>query len=130
MNIPVINIDVRQEQRSESVVSSATAVHKPPAEDSRSARDDAVRARRETQSDRQPDTPTREEMASLIAEAEEHLEANDIKLKFNVLENNDTIQVEVVDSDGKTIRKIPEDDLIKLTKSLKNLGQGFVDKMF
>jgi len=130
MNIPVMNIDVRQEQRSESVVSSATAVHKPPAEDSRPARDDTVRARHETQSDRQPDPPTREEMATLIAEAEEHLEANDIKLKFNVLENNDTIQVEVVDSDGKTIRKIPEDDLLKLTKSLKNLGQGFVDKVF
>lgn len=130
MNIPVINIDVRQEQRSESVVSSATAVHKPPAENGRPGRDDTVRARQETQSDRQSDTPTREEIAALIAEAEEHLEANNVKLKFNVLENNDTIQVEVVDSDGKTIRKIPDDDLLKLTKSLKNLGQGFVDKMF
>ena len=65
----------------------------------------------------------------MIAEAEEHLEAKNIKLKFNVLENNDTIQVEIVDSDGKTIRKIPDDDLLKLTKSLKNLGQGFLDKM-
>jgi len=50
-------------------------------------------------------------------------------LKFNVLEENDTIQVEIIDSDGKTIRKIPEDDLLKLSESLKNLGKGFLDKV-
>ncbi|WP_316900624.1 flagellar protein FlaG [Pseudodesulfovibrio indicus] len=73
--------------------------------------------------------PTREELDTIIAEAEQALDSNDVKLKFNVLENNDTIQVEVIDSNGKTIRKIPEDDLIKLTKSLKNLGQGFLDEV-
>lgn len=128
MNIPMMNIDMKQELRSESVV-PAKAVQKPPVPDGSVRRDDVVMAQDEAQSDRQSGTPTREELNTLIAEAEEHLESKNIKLKFNVLENNDTIQVEIVDSDGKTIRKIPEDDLLKLTKSLKNLGQGFLDKM-
>jgi flagellar protein FlaG len=128
MNIPMMNIDMKQELRSESVV-PAKAVQKPPVPDGSTRRDDVVMAQDEAQSDRQSDNPTREELDALIAETEEHLESKNIKLKFNVLENNDTIQVEIVDSDGKTIRKIPEDDLLKLTKSLKSLGQGFLDKM-
>ncbi|OIQ48929.1 FlaG protein [Pseudodesulfovibrio hydrargyri] len=128
MNIPMMNIDMKQELRSESVV-PAKAVHKPPVPDGSVRRDDMVMAQDEAQSDGQSGTPTREELNTLIAEAEEHLESKNIKLKFNILENNDTIQVEIIDSDGKTIRKIPEDDLLKLTKSLKSLGQGFLDKM-
>ncbi|XXJ19621.1 flagellar protein FlaG [Desulfovibrio caledoniensis] len=128
MNIPVMNIDMKQELRSESVV-PAKAVQKPPVSDGSIRRDDVVMAQDEAQSDRQSGTPTRDELNTLIAEAEAHLESKNIKLKFNVLENNDTIQVEIVDSDGKTIRKIPDDDLLKLTKSLKTLGQGFLDKM-
>ena len=128
MNIPMMNIDMKQELRSESVV-PAKAVQKPPVPDGSTRRDDVVMAQDKAQSDRQSGNPTRDELESLISEAEEHLESKNIKLKFNVLENNDTIQVEIVDSDGKTIRKIPEDDLLKLTKSLKNLGQGFLDQM-
>jgi flagellar protein FlaG len=126
MNIPMMNIDVKQELRSESVV-PAKDVQKPPVPDRSIRRDDTVAAQDKAQSDSQSGTPSRDELKTLIAEAEEHLESKDIKLKFNVLENNDTIQVEILDSDGKTIRKIPEDDLLKLTKSLKNLGQGFLD---
>jgi flagellar protein FlaG len=124
----MMNIDMKQELRSESVV-PASAVQRTPVHDGSARRDDAVMAKDEAQSDKRSDTPTREELETLITEAEKHLESKDIKLKFNVLENNDTIQVEVVDSDGKTIRKIPEDELLKLTKSLKSLGQGFLDKM-
>ncbi|WP_272699822.1 flagellar protein FlaG [Desulfovibrio sp. Fe33] len=128
MNIPVMNIDMKQDSRSESVV-PGRAVQKPDVPDSSIPRNDTVAAQANAQGDRQSGNPTREELDALIAEAEGHLKANNVKLKFNVLENNDTIQVEVVDSDGKTIRKIPDDELIKLTKSLKDLGQGFLDRM-
>ncbi|EGB13635.1 hypothetical protein DND132_0418 [Pseudodesulfovibrio mercurii] len=128
MNIPEMNIDMKQELRSESVV-PATAVQRSSSQDGLSRRDDAVTAQSKAGADRQSDSPTREELETLIGEAEEHLEANNVKLKFNILENNDTIQVEIVDSDGKTIRKIPDDELIKLTKSLKSLGQGFLDRV-
>ncbi|WP_207263596.1 flagellar protein FlaG [Desulfovibrio sp. Huiquan2017] len=125
MNFPMMNIDRKEELRSESVGSAAIA-QKPPA---REWRNDEVMAQDETQSDKQSDSFSREELENLISEAEEHLEAKNVKLKFNILENNDTVQVEIVDSNGKTIRKIPDDELIKLTKSLKDLGQGFLDRM-
>nr|WP_321974339.1 flagellar protein FlaG [Pseudodesulfovibrio indicus] len=101
-------------------------MQRPPAHDD-PGRDDSFMARKDVKS--KDIGPTREELDTIIAEAEQALDSNDVKLKFNVLENNDTIQVEVIDSNGKTIRKIPEDDLIKLTKSLKNLGQGFLDEV-
>jgi len=128
MDIPVMNTDIKQGLRSESVV-PARAVQKPPAPDGSAWRDDVVMERDKAQTDRQSANPTREELNTLIAETKEHLESKNIKLKFNILENNDTIQVEIIDADGKTIRKIPEDDLLKLTKSLKNFGQGFLDKI-
>lgn len=127
MNIPEMNIEMKQGLGSESVV-PAKAVQKPPVQDGSSRHDDAVLSQSKAKAD-QSARPSREELTAMIAEAEKHLDDNDVKLKFNVLENNDTIQVEVIDSNGKTIRKIPEDDLIKLTKSLKNLGQGFLDEV-
>ncbi|MUM78467.1 flagellar biosynthesis protein FlaG [Pseudodesulfovibrio sp. F-1] len=73
---------------------------------------------------------SREEVAILAAEMEKTLEANNVKLKFNIIEENDTIQVEIVNGEGKTIRKIPSDDMIKLSKSLENLERGFLDTRF
>ena len=127
MNIPEMNIEMKQGLGSESVV-PAKAVQKPPTQDGSARRDDPVMARSKATEEKSA-RPSKEELTAMIAEAEKHLDDNDVKLKFNVLENNDTIQVEVIDSNGKTIRKIPEDDLIKLTKSLKNLGQGFLDEV-
>lgn len=128
MNIPEITIETKQGPRSESAA-PAKAVDRPPVQESDDRpRIDAVNAQDETQ-EKQTENRSREELASMIAEAEEHLEANNVKLKFNIIEEDDTVQVEVIDSDGKTIRKIPDDDLVKLTKSLKNLGQGFLDEV-
>ncbi|WP_319544024.1 flagellar protein FlaG [uncultured Pseudodesulfovibrio sp.] len=128
MNIPEISIDVKQELRSENAA-SAKAVDKPPAQENRTEiRIDAVNGSEKSSTDKH-DGFTKEELKALIAEAEKHLETNDVKLKFNILEENDTVQVEIIDSDGKTIRKIPDDDLVKLNQSLKNFGQGFLDKV-
>jgi len=73
---------------------------------------------------------SREEASVLAAEMEKTLEANNVKLKFNIIEDNDTVQVEIVNGEGKTIRKIPSDDMIKLSKSLENLERGFLDTRF
>lgn len=130
MNIPEITIEMKQELRSESVV-QAKAMARPPVQEASSQPPvDAVNQQSGTRSDnRQSEKFTREELNSMLSQAEDHFASNDVKLKFNVLEENDTIQVEIIDSDGKTIRKIPEDDLLKLTESLKNLGKGFLDKV-
>lgn len=126
MNIPEMNIDMKQGLRSESGAPAKAAQIQSDRQDL--YRRDAPGMAR-TGSKAETVGPTREELDAVIAEAEEFLNSNNVKLKFNVLENNDAIQVEVIDSNGKTIRKIPEDDLIKLTKSLKNLGQGFLNEV-
>jgi len=128
MNIPEMNFDTKQGLRSESVV-PAKSVDRPPVEDDAIDRSDAVNKQTESNTDKQSDNLSREELTSVIAEAEEQLESADVKLKFNILEEDDTVQVEIVDADGKTIRKIPDDDFVKLTQSLKNLGQGFLNEV-
>jgi len=128
MNIPETTNE-RRGLHSESVVQTK-AVDKPSAlSESTKVHTDAIHKQNKTQSDKQSSNFSKETLNQLIGEAEEHLKANDIKLKFKVLEENDMVQVEIVDPDGKTIRKIPGDDLLKLSKSLKNLGQGFLDKV-
>ncbi|WP_147821480.1 flagellar protein FlaG [Salidesulfovibrio onnuriiensis] len=64
-------------------------------------------------------------------QAESELASQNLKLKFNVIEENNTIQVEVRDADDKVIKKIPADDIVKLTKSIREHFPGsFVDKTF
>lgn len=130
MNIPEISNDMKQSVRSEStarphdengialdqgsVRAAPTAVSKQNGANSNSSGEQHF---------------DKEHLDLIIKDAQEHLEQHDINLKFNVLEEGETVQVEIVDSDGKTIRKIPEDDLLKLSKSLKNLERGFLDKI-
>lgn len=129
MNIPEITSDVKQDLRSENVV-RAKAVDRPPVREPSSPTPVKIVERQdEAQPARRSGSLPKEELDSLLSEIEEHFASNDVKLKFNVLEENDTIQVEIIDSDGKTIRKIPDDDLLKLSESLKNLGKGFLDRI-
>lgn len=129
MNIPEVSIDMKQELRSESAAQAKAEGRPPVQETSSQPPTDAVNRHSEAQSDKQSEKFTEEELNSVLSRAEEHVESNGVKLKFNVLEENGTVQVEIVDSNGKTIRKIPEDDLLKLSKSLKNLGKGFLDQV-
>lgn len=126
MNIPEITNEVKQGLRSENPVPAET-VDKPPVQDGTSVHAEAVQKLEKTQADADSSNFSKEELNTLIEEAQEQLDANNVKLKFNVLEEADTVQVEIIDGEGKVIRKIPDDDLVKLSKSLKNFGQGFLD---
>lgn len=128
MNIPEITNDVKQGARSESLA-PVQAAETPPG-DGNGVRvpSDAVNRHSEAGS-RQSRNFSREEVDALVSGMEDQLASNNVKLKFNVSEENDTIQVEILDSEGNTIRKIPEDDLVKLSKSLKNLDRGFLDEI-
>ncbi|BCS87112.1 flagellar protein FlaG [Pseudodesulfovibrio sediminis] len=128
MNIPDIRIDTKQGMRSESVT-PAKAVARQPDQGETAKRTDAVNKQDASDTDAQSNHFSREELNTLVAEAEKQLENSNVQLKFNILEENDTVQVEIVDAEGKTIRKIPDDDFLKLTKSLKNLGQGFLNEV-
>ena len=129
MDIPRINTDMKQDMRSESVV-QAKAMDRPPVQETKSRHPvDTVNRSDMVQPDKQSPKISEEELNAMLSQVEEHFANNNVKLKFNVLEENGTVQVEIIDSDGKTIRKIPDDDLLKLTESLKNIGKGFLDKV-
>ncbi len=128
MNIPEITNDVKQGTRSESYAPVQATERPPGNSDGVRVSSDAVNRHSETDS-RQSRNFSRDAVDALVSDMENQLAANNVKLKFNVLDESNTIQVEILDSDGNTIRKIPGDDLVKLSKSLKNLDRGFLDKI-
>ncbi|MBN2140974.1 MAG: flagellar protein FlaG [Desulfovibrionaceae bacterium] len=72
---------------------------------------------------------SKESAQNQARDIEEHLNANGVKLKFNVIEESGDIQVEVRDSEqNKVIRKIPPDDLLKLAATMRAMAGGFVDR--
>ena len=129
MNIPEVVNELKQSLRSESVALAQSVDRSHIRDGSTKVPLDAVQKQSRAQGDKQSRNFSREDMNALIDDAQKQLDKSDVKLKFNVLEENDTVQVEIVDAEGKTIRKIPGDDLLKLSKSLKNLERGFLDKV-
>ncbi len=126
MNIPKISNEINQEIRSDKIIQAKEVGNiKQDAKVS----SDAINGSNRLLAGQESKGFSMEKLDSLVTETEKHLEANNVKLKFNLVEESNTVQVEIVDSFGKTIRKIPGDDLIKLSESLKNLGQGFLDKI-
>ncbi|MBI9078274.1 MAG: flagellar protein FlaG [Pseudodesulfovibrio sp.] len=119
----------RKGLHSESVVKTNTAVWQSVNSERAKVQADAIHKQNGTQSDKNNHDFSKEKLTQMVDEAQEHLKKNNIKLKFKILEEKNAVQVEIVDPDGKTIRKIPGDDLLKLSKSLKNLGQGFLDEV-
>jgi len=126
MNIPESTNEIRQGIRSESAY-PATASDRPPGQE-RSSRGSSDAADGNKTGDSTPQALSREEAAGIVSDIESKLANSNVQLKFNVLEENDTVQVEIQDSEGKTIRKIPSDELVKLSNSIKNLDRGFLDE--
>lgn len=128
MNFSEISNDIRQGLRSESVAQAQARVRAPAGSAESKAASPAVGSKGDENAlaDR-PHTVSRDEAIALAADIEKVLEANNVKLKFNIIEENDTVQVEIVNGEGKTIRKIPSDDMIKLSESLESLDRGFID---
>lgn len=130
MNIPEITNEMKQGIRSESVTNAQSVDRAYRSNGSSTAPPDAVQKQHGTQQgDTQPQDFSREELNTLVKETEDQLELNDVKLKFNILEEEEAVQIEIIGSDGKTIRKIPGDDFLKMSKSLKNLGSGVLDEV-
>lgn len=61
---------------------------------------------------------------------DEKLAANETGLKIRVLDDKkSTVQVEVVDEQSnKVLRKIPQDDMVKLAASIKEMTGVFLNK--
>ncbi len=127
MNIPATNNNIKNRQHLESMPTHST--DRTPRHDGSAviASTTAQKIDENRLKGVATDGFDRETLNSFIKDAEEQFEKQNIKLTFNLLEENDTIQIELVDIDGKTIRKIPDDDLVRLIRSLKNLDRGFLD---
>ncbi len=71
----------------------------------------------------------KESAEKLLFEVEEHLASKGVALKFCLSEDSDTLQVEVRDAESeKVIRKIPDDELVRLSKSIKDMVGALMDK--
>ncbi|EPR43885.1 flagellar protein FlaG protein [Desulfovibrio sp. X2] len=70
-----------------------------------------------------------------LQEAEDRLrtalQAVGVRLRFHVDQSTDKLQVEIVDPDsGKTVQKLPPDNLLKLAKSLQETSRGLLDRLY
>jgi flagellar protein FlaG len=130
MNFPDITSEMKLGLRSESVA-PAQAVARAPVRSEETFTSSASHPRESgnTDADAKLNTISKEDAVTLASDIEKKLDANNVKLKFNIIEEDDTVQVEILNSEGKTIRKIPSDDLLKLSQSLDALDRGFIDKV-
>ncbi len=71
----------------------------------------------------------RENVKEVLANLQQHLEKQGLELKFTLREESGQIQVEMIDAQSdKVIRKVPSDELLKLSTSLKDFARGFLDR--
>lgn len=73
---------------------------------------------------------SREEAEKLSKQAEQYFGDKGVKLHFKVLKDEGGyVQVEMLDADSqKVIRKIPQDELVTLSASIKRMAKGVLDK--
>lgn len=73
---------------------------------------------------------TRQEADELARSIQEQYADKGVSLKYRVLEDSGQIQVEMLDTkNDKVVRKIPQDDLLKLSASLKEQSGTLLDKI-
>lgn len=72
---------------------------------------------------------TEEELEELMSEAKEKYQSKGITLHFSVHEETGQVQVEVVNSaDDTVIRKIPRDEMLKLSAQIKEMAGTLLDR--
>lgn len=73
--------------------------------------------------------PDRQDVEKLIKNAQDYFQNKGVSLHFKVLDDSDQVQVEMVDaSSKKVIRKMPQDELVKLADNMKRLAKGVIDR--
>ncbi|SNR62556.1 Uncharacterized conserved protein, FlaG/YvyC family [Humidesulfovibrio mexicanus] len=137
MNISPSDMDVRQgfSPARQAVATHAQSVDPQTADTQRSAAQATVgqQATRQTASQEPNGTDARSQAVAATADRttalgtaqilEQRLNATGTALKIRVLDNSeDQIQVEIVDTQSnKVLRKIPQDELLKLSASIKEM---------
>jgi len=77
----------------------------------------------EAQSEKVAATADKTEARAAAQKINDQLQASNTKLKIRVLDNTDNgVQVEIVNTQSnKVVRKIPQDELLKLSASIKQM---------
>lgn len=85
--------------------------HKPAAQSSRESAQD------------------RKALEEYLGDVKERLAKSNVELKFTFHEDTGALQVELINAENdKIVRKIPPDELIKLSSSLKEMAGAFLDR--
>ena len=128
MNINPSDMDVRQgyapAEIAASTTSSAPVAAKAPDRDATlSVQPDAKSQAAAAAADKQTALAAADKISR-------HLDENHTSLKIKVLEDVQAgVQVEIIDkSSDRVLRKIPQDDLIKLSASMKKMTGLFVNQ--
>lgn len=65
----------------------------------------------------------------VLVQANEELASQGVALKFSISEESEELQVEVRDATSdKVIRKIPSDEVVRLSRSIKDMAGVLMDK--
>ena len=73
--------------------------------------------------------PDKQTVEKLIKSAQDYFQNKGVSLHFKVLEDTHQVQVEMVDEQSKkVIRKMPQDELVKLADNMKRLAKGVLDR--
>lgn len=65
----------------------------------------------------------------VLSQAQDYFRQRGVDLHFKVLDETGALQVEMTDSGSKrVIRKIPGDEIVKLSDNLKRMAKGVMDK--
>jgi uncharacterized FlaG/YvyC family protein len=78
-------------------------------------------------SDGKGETPTpltQGQAEKIVKSIQDNANAKGLNLAFKLVGKSDSIQVAVEDSSGKVILKIPSDEILKLSQSIKDQASG------
>ncbi len=120
---------IKEMERSHGLEAAALTGHKLlQGEEERGTRDT-----RNKPYNAQPATPEasldRQALEKYLGEVKNRLASNGVELKFKFHEDSGDLQVELVNADNdKVVRKIPPDELLKLSSSLREMAGTFLDR--
>lgn len=128
MNISPSDVEVRQGY---SPADEVAAVMQPAAQPQKTVvREAQSQPEQDPQSAAAIAAADRQVARDTAAKLSKHLEGTDTALKIRLIDNSQNgVQVEILDKgSNKVLRKIPQDELIKLSASIKTMTGVFLNK--
>lgn len=85
-------------------------------------------ARRQTLEKPAESLADREALEHYLGDVKERLAKSNVELKFTFHDDTGSLQVELVNGEDKVVRKIPPDELLQLSASLKEMAGAFLNR--